>query len=86
MHRLRETEKGPFYGGERVDKAVDAVFAALIWHCQDLREELAAKPAASHSPSHLLKEAFLTAEALRRELASDPHISVLSLLPLCCSG
>lgn len=24
-----------------MDKAVNAVFAALIWHCQDIREELA---------------------------------------------
>jgi len=31
---------GPFYGGPLVNKAVNAVFAALIWHSQDIREEL----------------------------------------------
>ena len=66
--RLRETEKGPYYGGEKVDKAVNAVFAALIWHCQELREELATWRGPSQPPSSLLREAFSTAEALRREL------------------
>lgn len=30
----------PQYGGLVVDKAVNAVFASLIWHSQDLREEV----------------------------------------------
>jgi hypothetical protein len=68
LDRLRETEKGPYYGGEKVDKAVNAVFAALIWHCQELREELATWRGPSQPPSSLLREAFSTAEALRREL------------------
>ena len=68
MCSLRETEKWPYYGGERVDKAVNAVFAALIWHCQELREELAAQAGSSQPPSQLLRYAFSTAEALRRDL------------------
>lgn len=65
MGSLREKGKGPYYGGELVDQAVNAVFAALIWHCQDLREELATH---HHTPSDLLQDAFSTAEGLRREL------------------
>ncbi|CAI8006132.1 Zinc finger ZZ-type and EF-hand domain-containing protein 1 [Geodia barretti] len=68
LDRLRETEKGPYYGGDKVDRAVNAVFAALIWHCQELREELATWRGPSQPPSSLLREAFSTAEALRREL------------------
>ena len=30
----------PQYGGAVVDKAVNAVFASLIWHCQELRDEV----------------------------------------------
>ena len=30
----------PQYGGAVVDKAVNAVFASPIWHCQDLRDEV----------------------------------------------
>lgn len=30
----------PQYGGLVVDKAVNAIFASLIWHCQELREEV----------------------------------------------
>ena len=37
----RASSNGPYYGGPLVDRAVNAVFAALIWHSQDIREELA---------------------------------------------
>ena len=40
MFRYRAESKGPFYGGPLVDKAVNSVFAALIWHTQEIREEL----------------------------------------------
>lgn len=30
----------PQYGGVVVDKAVNAIFASLIWHCQELRDEV----------------------------------------------
>lgn len=69
--RLREQGKGPYYGGELVDQTVNAVFAALIWHCQDLREELSM----NSDPSQLLLDAFSTAEGLRRELV-DTHIHI----------
>ena len=29
-----------YYGGPLVDKAIAAVFAALIWHSQEIREDL----------------------------------------------
>lgn len=40
MYSCRADTKGHFYGGPTVDKAVNSVFAALIWHSQDIREEL----------------------------------------------
>ena len=30
----------PQYGGAVVDKAINAIFASLIWHCQELRDEV----------------------------------------------
>ena len=66
---LREKLKGQYYGGELVDQAVNAVFAALIWHCQDLREELTLS--GPLTPSQLLQDAFSTAEALRRDLVTS---------------
>ena len=76
---LRSHGKGPYYGGEQVDQTINAVFAALIWHCQDLREELTNEQS-THQPSQLLHEAFSTAEALRREL-----VNTLTLLMCGCS-
>ena len=78
VHSLREKGKGPYYGGELVDQAVTSVFAALIWHCQDLREELAPQVALSTSlhPSQLLQDAFSTAEALRRDLVRRVQCTV----------
>lgn len=80
---LREKLKSPYYGGELVDRAVNSVFAALIWHCQDLREELVPQLALAESlhPSKLLQNAFSTAEALRRELVTSDSL-VLQLMPL----
>ena len=66
---LREKLKWQYYGGELVDQAVNAVFAALIWHCQDLREELTVS--GSLASSQLLQDAFSTAEALRRDLVIE---------------
>jgi hypothetical protein len=69
LDSLREKLKGQYYGGELVDQAVNAVFAALIWHCQDLREELTLS--GPLTPSQLLQDAFSTAEALRRDLVES---------------
>ena len=41
VEMCRGSLKGQYYGGPLVDTAVNAVFAALIWHSQDCREELA---------------------------------------------
>lgn len=36
----RKMLKGQYYGGQLVDSAVNAIFAALIWNSQDCRGEL----------------------------------------------
>jgi len=61
---------GPFYGGPLVNKAVNAVFAALIWHSQDIREELTPEMVLHGQPKLTsgLESAFKAAEAMRREL------------------
>ena len=38
--RCREKAPGPFIGGPLVDQAVNAVFAALVWHSQELRDQI----------------------------------------------
>ena len=42
IYRCRETKgKSPvLVGGVKVDEAVASLFAALVWHCQSLREDL----------------------------------------------
>ena len=39
-YRCRENNTGPKVGGADVEETVRAVFAALIWHTQSLREEI----------------------------------------------
>ena len=36
----REAKGGHYFGGQLVDKAITATFAALVWHSQEIREEL----------------------------------------------
>lgn len=38
--RCREKAPGPFIGGPLVDQAVKSAFAALIWHSQELRDQI----------------------------------------------
>lgn len=38
--RCREKAPGPFIGGPPVDQAVKSAFAALIWHSQELRDQI----------------------------------------------
>ena len=40
VEQCRQMLKGQYYGGQLVDTAVNAIFAALIWNSQDCREEL----------------------------------------------
>jgi len=49
---------------------VNAVFAALIWHSQDIREELTPEMVLHGQPKLTsgLESAFKAAEAMRREL------------------
>ncbi|XP_048575305.1 zinc finger ZZ-type and EF-hand domain-containing protein 1 isoform X2 [Nematostella vectensis] len=70
IKRCRAHHSGPFMGGPAVDKAVVAVFAALIWHSQELRDQVVLF--ASHTPPESLPEgimeAFTVAESLRRNI------------------
>ncbi|XP_031567894.1 zinc finger ZZ-type and EF-hand domain-containing protein 1-like [Actinia tenebrosa] len=61
---------GPSMGGLSVDKAVNAVFAALIWHSQELREQvvLYANNTPPESVPLGIQEAYSIAESLRRTL------------------
>ena len=42
IEQCRAAQSGPqmHYGGPQVDKAINAVFAALVWHSQEVRDEL----------------------------------------------
>jgi hypothetical protein len=53
-----------------VDKAVTAVFAALIWHSQELREDLSNRTGTPKATPGIM-DAFAAAEGLRRELVES---------------
>ena len=40
LDRCREKAPGPLIGGPLVDQAVNSVFAALVWHSQELRDQI----------------------------------------------
>ncbi|KAL8625230.1 hypothetical protein ACOMHN_029988 [Nucella lapillus] len=60
-------------GGEEVDAAIWAVFAALVWHTQQLRQDLDkfTKSPETGVVSEGLLQAYTTAESLRMALASQ---------------
>lgn len=70
VKRCRDKAPGPFIGGPLVDQAVNAVFAALVWHSQELRDQIVLF--ANNTPPEAVpegvQEAYLTAESLRRGL------------------
>ncbi|XP_078346247.1 zinc finger ZZ-type and EF-hand domain-containing protein 1-like isoform X2 [Oculina patagonica] len=70
IKRCREKAPGPFIGGPLVDKAINSVFAALIWHSQELRDQIVLF--SNNTPPETVPEgvqdAYLTAESLRRGL------------------
>ncbi|XP_064406559.1 zinc finger ZZ-type and EF-hand domain-containing protein 1-like isoform X2 [Halichondria panicea] len=70
LELCRADTKGHFYGGPTVDKAVNSVFAALIWHSQDIREELLPFVSEENPPKVTpgVLTAFKAAEAMRRDL------------------
>ncbi|XP_020615974.1 zinc finger ZZ-type and EF-hand domain-containing protein 1-like isoform X2 [Orbicella faveolata] len=70
IKRCREKAPGPFIGGPLVDKAVHSVFAALIWHSQELRDQvvLFANSTPPEAVPEGVQDAYLTAESLRRGL------------------
>ena len=38
--RCRSSKTGHYLGGAKVDAAVNSVFAALLWHTQEMREQV----------------------------------------------
>ncbi|CAL1538237.1 unnamed protein product [Lymnaea stagnalis] len=73
LNKCREVNKAKGHvlvGGSRVDAAVASLFVALVWHCQQLREE-ADKFLSSGEITEGLGQAYTMAETLRINLASD---------------
>ncbi|XP_022784131.1 zinc finger ZZ-type and EF-hand domain-containing protein 1-like [Stylophora pistillata] len=70
INRCREKAPGPFIGGPLVDQAVKSAFAALIWHSQELRDQIVlfANNTPPESVPEGVQEAYVTAESLRRGL------------------
>ncbi|XP_027043421.1 zinc finger ZZ-type and EF-hand domain-containing protein 1-like isoform X1 [Pocillopora damicornis] len=70
INRCREKAPGPFIGGPLVDQAVKSAFAALIWHSQELRDQIVlfANNTPPESVPEGVQEAYITAESLRRGL------------------
>lgn len=70
IKRCREKVPGPFIGGPLVDQAVNSVFAALIWHSQELRDQIVLF--ANNTPPEGvpggIQDAYSAAESLRRGL------------------
>ncbi|RUS90800.1 hypothetical protein EGW08_001419, partial [Elysia chlorotica] len=60
-------------GGTKVDEAVAALFAALVWHCQSLREDLDKfiNNDLTAEVSDGILQAYSVAESLRLTLASE---------------
>ncbi|KAL5017766.1 hypothetical protein ScPMuIL_005151, partial [Solemya velum] len=70
IEKSKEQCKGLKLGGEHVDDAVKSVFAALIWHTQQLREEIEKyiQNKGEISISDSIYQAYSTAESLRTHL------------------
>ncbi|XP_068674922.1 zinc finger ZZ-type and EF-hand domain-containing protein 1-like [Montipora foliosa] len=70
INRCRQKSSGPFIGGPLVDHAVSSVFAALIWHSQELRDQIVlfANNTPPEGVPEGIQDAYLTAESLRRGL------------------
>ncbi|XP_055877134.1 zinc finger ZZ-type and EF-hand domain-containing protein 1-like isoform X1 [Biomphalaria glabrata] len=57
-------------GGQKVDVAISSLFAALVWHCQQLREDVE-KFLKSGEITEGLAQAYTTAESVRITLAHE---------------
>ncbi|KAK3717323.1 hypothetical protein QZH41_011553, partial [Actinostola sp. cb2023] len=79
IESCRKVSSGPVIGGPLVNKAVKAVFAALIWHSQDLRDQVVMY--ANNTPPESVPlgilEAFSIAESLRRNLVDRRQKRIL---------
>ncbi|XP_071796481.1 zinc finger ZZ-type and EF-hand domain-containing protein 1-like isoform X2 [Asterias amurensis] len=95
IKRCREQYHMPSVGGELVNDAVMSVFAALLWHSQELREIIPnyVDGDSTCKPSDGIIQAFRTAEGLRpllidlrqKRLAAkenDPNMNVSELEPV----
>ncbi|KAK7482310.1 hypothetical protein BaRGS_00026438, partial [Batillaria attramentaria] len=71
LHRPKQIT----FGGEEMDTAVWAVFSALVWHTQQLREDLDkfVHSKGDNALSDGLLQAFNTAESLRMGLGREKH-------------
>ncbi|XP_071131694.1 zinc finger ZZ-type and EF-hand domain-containing protein 1-like [Mytilus edulis] len=71
IEKCRDHNKGLQVGGETIENAVIAVFTSLIWHTQQLREDLQKYIAVSigdHCVSDGILHAYSTAESIRMQL------------------
>ena len=79
-------------GGATLDEACRAVFAALLWHSQSLREEvtryMSLSDASVYKPRDGVIQAYQTAESLRTVLVSagdEAYRVVYRIIKICLS-
>ena len=72
------TFKQPRYGGYLADKAVRATFAALLWHSQEMREEIARFEAKKETSkiSSLITATYRLAESVRPDLLAAKQVLI----------
>ena len=72
------TFKQPRYGGYLADKAVRATFAALLWHSQEMREELARFESKKETSkiSSLITATYRLAESVRPDLLAAKQVLI----------
>ena len=70
--------KQPRYGGYLADKAVRATFAALLWHSQEMREEIARFEAKKETSkiSSLVTATYRLAESVRPDLLAAKQVLI----------
>ena len=70
--------KQPRYGGYLADKAVRATFAALLWHSQEMREEIARFEAKKETSkiSSLVTATYRLAESVRADLLAAKQVLI----------
>eukprot|EP00117_Sycon_ciliatum_P045074 scpid7052/ scgid32441/ Zinc finger ZZ-type and EF-hand domain-containing protein 1 len=79
LSKCQAKRRSPPVGGEPVNQAVAAVFAALCWHSQCIREQLVTyvEETVPDEFSSEIQQAFMTADSLRRQLVDRRQQLVL---------